>query len=177
MFSSPSCSCAGANESPRKVKTPEYRIGYANLKIAQPHEKLTVQVRPANRAARPADIVRLEAEVKDHSGNPAADAEVVLYAVDEGVLSLTGYETPDPLAFFNQPRGLGVATSLTLPTLLREDAPGVRLREQGLPRRRRKRRARVVERAAQKLRRDAILARDAAHGCGRPRTRRVQGAG
>ncbi len=43
--------------------------------------------------------------------------------MDEGVLSLTGYETPDPLAFFNQPRGLGVTTSLTLPTLLQEDAP------------------------------------------------------
>jgi uncharacterized protein YfaS (alpha-2-macroglobulin family) len=105
------------------VKTPEYRIGYANLKIARPNEKLTVQVRPGNRAARPADLVRLEAEVKDRAGNPAADAEVVLYAVDEGVLSLTGYETPDPLAFFSQPRGLGVTTSLTLPTLLREDSP------------------------------------------------------
>ncbi len=45
-----------------------------------------------------------------------------MYAVDEGVLSLTGYETPDPLEFFDRPRGLGVATSLTLPTLLREDA-------------------------------------------------------
>jgi uncharacterized protein YfaS (alpha-2-macroglobulin family) len=42
--------------------------------------------------------------------------------VDEGVLSLTGHPTPDPLAFFNEPRGLGVSTSLTLPTLLREDA-------------------------------------------------------
>ena len=61
--------------------------------------------------------------MKDNAGKPAADAEVVLYAVDEGVLSLTGYQTPDPLAFFNQPRGLAVATSLTLPTLLREDAP------------------------------------------------------
>jgi uncharacterized protein YfaS (alpha-2-macroglobulin family) len=33
----------GANESPRKVKTPEYRVGYANLKIARPHEKLAVR--------------------------------------------------------------------------------------------------------------------------------------
>ena len=49
--------------------------------------------------------------------------KLVLYAVDEGVLSLTAYETPDPLAFFKQPRGLSVSTYLTLPTLLREDAP------------------------------------------------------
>ena len=55
-------------------------------------------------------------------GKPAADSEVVLYAVDEGVLSLTDYKTPDPLAFFNQRRALEVQTNLTLPTLLKEDA-------------------------------------------------------
>ena len=112
----------GANESPRKIKAPEYRVGYANLKIAQPKKKLTISVKPASPSAKPGDTVKLEAEVKDSSGKPAADAELVLYAVDEGVLSLTAYATPDPLAFFNQPRGLSVSTSLTLPTLLREDA-------------------------------------------------------
>lgn len=113
----------GANESPRKIKTPEYRIGYANLKIAEPKSKLTVTVKPAAPSAKPGDTITLEAEVKDSDGKPAADAELVLYAVDEGVLSLTAYETPDPLTFFHQPRGLSVSTYLTLPTLLREDAP------------------------------------------------------
>ncbi|MDQ3626865.1 MAG: MG2 domain-containing protein, partial [Verrucomicrobiota bacterium] len=112
----------GANDSPRKVKTPEYRIGYCNLKVARPEDRLTVVVKPGNRTALPGERVQLEAEVRDLSGAAAADAEVTLYAVDEGVLSLTRYETPDALAFFNQPRGLGVSTSLTLPTLLREDA-------------------------------------------------------
>ncbi|HSV63551.1 MAG TPA: alpha-2-macroglobulin family protein, partial [Chthoniobacterales bacterium] len=51
----------------------------------------------------------------------AADSEVIVYAVDEGVLSLTGYKTPDPLSFFNARRRLAVQTSLTLPTLLKED--------------------------------------------------------
>ena len=64
----------------------------------------------------------MEAEVRDHAGKAAADAEVTLYAVDEGILSLTGYETPDPLAYFNQPRGLAVSTALTLPTMLKEEA-------------------------------------------------------
>ncbi|MFN2476736.1 MAG: alpha-2-macroglobulin [Chthoniobacterales bacterium] len=113
----------GANESPRKIKVPEYRIGYANLKVARPKQKLTVGVRPANRTALPGTQVQVDVEVRDVAGAAAADAEVTLYAVDEGVLSLTGYETPDALAFFDQPRGLGVSTSLTLPTLLREDAP------------------------------------------------------
>ncbi|HEX8281541.1 MAG TPA: MG2 domain-containing protein, partial [Chthoniobacterales bacterium] len=111
----------GAAESPRKVKTPEYRIGYANLKVARPKEKLAIRVSPAAPIRRPGENVQLEAEVRDWSGKPVADAELTLYAVDEGVLSLTGYETPDPLAYFNQPRGLSVSTALTLPTLLRED--------------------------------------------------------
>ncbi|MFL6540644.1 MAG: alpha-2-macroglobulin family protein, partial [Chthoniobacterales bacterium] len=111
----------GADESPRKVKTPEYRIGYANLKIERPKDKLAISVKPISPGARPGEKVQLDAELRDSGGQPAADAEVTLYAVDEGVLSLTGYETPDPLAFFNQPRGLGVTTALTLPTLLKED--------------------------------------------------------
>lgn len=113
----------GANDSPRKIKTPEYRIGYATLKVARPKEKLRVQVRSTKGTALPGEDVQLEAEVADFAEKAVADAEVTVYAVDEGVLSLTGYETPDPLAFFNQPRGLAVSTSLTLPTLLREDAP------------------------------------------------------
>ena len=111
----------GADDSPRKVKTPEYRIGYCNLEVALQKEKLAVSVKPAAQSSRPGEKVQVDAEVRDWSGKPAADAEVTLYAVDEGVLSLTGYETPDPLAFFDRPRGLGVSTSLTLPTLLRED--------------------------------------------------------
>jgi uncharacterized protein YfaS (alpha-2-macroglobulin family) len=112
----------GANDSPRKIKTPEYRIGYCELKVARPGDKLTVQVKPLSATAKPGEKVGIDADVRDAAGKPAGDAEVVLYAVDEGVLSLTDYKTPDPLAFFNQRRTLGVQTSLTLPTLLKEDA-------------------------------------------------------
>ena len=111
----------GANDSPRKIKAPEYRIGYCELRVARPGDKLTVQVKPLSAAAKPGDRVELEADVRDVKGKPAADSEIVLYAVDEGVLSLTDYKTPDPLAFFNQRRALGVQTNLTLPTLLKED--------------------------------------------------------
>jgi uncharacterized protein YfaS (alpha-2-macroglobulin family) len=112
----------GANDSPRKIKTPEYRIGYCELKVARPGDKLTVQVKPLSVTAKPGEKVGIDADVRDAAGKPAGDAEVVLYAVDEGVLSLTDYKTPDALAFFNQRRTLGVQTSLTLPTLLKEDA-------------------------------------------------------
>jgi uncharacterized protein YfaS (alpha-2-macroglobulin family) len=112
----------GANESPRKIKTPEYRIGYCEVKVARPNDKLSVTVKSAGPTARPGDNVQLDADVRDAAGKAAADSEVVLFAVDEGVLSLTGYKTPDPLTFFNQRRRLAVQTSLTLPTLLKEDA-------------------------------------------------------
>jgi uncharacterized protein YfaS (alpha-2-macroglobulin family) len=112
----------GANESPRKIKAPEYRIGYCEVKVARPNDKLAVTVKPNGPTAKPGDKVQLDAEVHDATGKAVADSEVVLFAVDEGVLSLTGFKTPDPLTFFNQRRRLAVQTSLTLPTLLKEDA-------------------------------------------------------
>lgn len=111
----------GANDSPRKFKSPEYRVGYCKLKVTRPDSKLTVYVKPDATSYRPGDLVSVGAQVLDFNGHPVANAEVTLYAVDEGVLSLMGYETPDPLTFFNQERALAVTTGLTLPTLLPED--------------------------------------------------------
>lgn len=111
----------GANDSPRKFKEPDYRVGFCQLKVTRPESKLTVYVNPEQKAYQPGNTVTVSAEVRDFNGKPRAGAEVTLYAVDEGVLSLTGYETPDPLAFFNKPLPLSVSTSLTLPSLLRED--------------------------------------------------------
>jgi uncharacterized protein YfaS (alpha-2-macroglobulin family) len=112
----------GANDSPRKVKAPEYRIGYCEVKVARSDDKLAVTVKPTNPTAKPGEKIQLDAEVRDAGGKPVADSEVVLFAVDEGVMSLTGYKTPDPLEFFNLRRPLGVQTSLTVPTLVKEEA-------------------------------------------------------
>jgi uncharacterized protein YfaS (alpha-2-macroglobulin family) len=111
----------GADASPRKFKAPEYRIGYCELRVLRRDAKLTVYVKTGEKAYRPGDDVSVAAEVLDFQGNPVPNAEVTLFAVDEGVLSLTGYETPDPLQFFNEPRPLNVSTALTLPALLSED--------------------------------------------------------
>lgn len=114
----------GADQSPRKFKAPEYRIGYCELKVSNPASKLSVYVRPEKKAYEPAQEVRVTAEVLDYLGKPVPNAEITLYAVDEGVLSLTGYALPDPLSYFNQPRSLSVTTALTLPALLNEDPEG-----------------------------------------------------
>ncbi len=111
----------GAQDSPRKFKEPDYRVGFCQIKVTRPESKLTVYVNPERKTYQPAQEVSVGAEVRDLTGKPRANAEVTLYAVDAGVLSLTGYETPDPLAFFMKPLPLSVTTSLTLPSLLRED--------------------------------------------------------
>jgi uncharacterized protein YfaS (alpha-2-macroglobulin family) len=111
----------GAADSPKKFKAPEYRVGYCKLKVLRPDAKLTVYVKPEAPSYRPGDQVRVGAQVLDFAGHPVENSEVTLYAVDEGVLSLMGYVTPDPLTFFNQERALAVTTGLTLPTLLSED--------------------------------------------------------
>lgn len=111
----------GTDESTHKTKSPDFRLGYIELKVTNPEAKLTVDVKPYRAEYEPAEEVAITAEVKDATGAPAANAEITLYAVDEGVLSLTGYTTPDPYAFFNTPRVLGVSTGLTLPKLLPED--------------------------------------------------------
>lgn len=111
----------GSEESARMVKAPDYRLGFCRLKVTNPKAKLLVHIEPERRDYEPAQEVHIMAQVKDAAGVPAPGAEVTLYAVDEGVLSLTGYTTPDPFAFFNAARPHAVETGLTLPKLLPED--------------------------------------------------------
>jgi uncharacterized protein YfaS (alpha-2-macroglobulin family) len=121
----------GAEKSPRKAPKPEFRIGFAELKVTRADAKLNVNVRAEAKAYQPGEQVRLAAHVLDFKNQPIENAEVTLYAVDEGVLSLTGYETPDPLGFFNQRRVLAVTTALTLPSLLSESADDRRFPNKG----------------------------------------------
>jgi uncharacterized protein YfaS (alpha-2-macroglobulin family) len=48
---------------------------------------------------------------------------VTLYAVDEGVLSLVGYETPDPSPVFAAPRPLKILTVETREAIAKVQSP------------------------------------------------------
>ena len=111
----------GHAESPRQFPQPEYRIGYCQLRVEQPEHRLDVSVTPSAREVRPGQPVSVKVAVLDHAARAVPDAEVTLYAVDEGVLSLTGYTTPDPFELFHRPLPLEVRTDISLPTLLPED--------------------------------------------------------
>ena len=110
----------GSQDSPKKFKMPEYRVGYTQVRIARPDAKLYVNVKPEHPQYQPGEQAAVVCEVRDVDGKPVANAEVTLWAADEGVLSLTGFETPDPLTFFSKLLRLDVSTGLTIEKLLKE---------------------------------------------------------
>ena len=118
----------GANGSPKAHKMPEFRVGYCALKVASDAHDLAVEVSPAKPEILPAETMDITAVIRDAKGTPVKDADVTLCAVDEGVLSLTRYETPDPAAFFHPLFNLGFSTFASFGDLLDEDAA---VRERG----------------------------------------------
>lgn len=75
---------------------PAFRLGYVELQVEDASKRLQVDVRANRDEFRPASKATIEVDVKDAAGN-ATQSEVTLWAVDYGVLSLTGYDTPDVL--------------------------------------------------------------------------------
>jgi alpha-2-macroglobulin len=99
---------------PQKARQPDtgaptFRAGYATLTIDRQSRRLTVAVKPSKERFAPGEHVDVDVEVRDAKGR-GARSEVTLYAVDEGVLSLVAYKTPDPVAVLNAPRPLRVST-------------------------------------------------------------------
>ncbi|HEY0018299.1 MAG TPA: MG2 domain-containing protein [Longimicrobium sp.] len=92
---------------------PTLRVGYTELRVTPEVKRLAVEVSPLQPEYRPGDSARIRVRVRDGAGRPQV-SEVTLWAVDEGVLSLTGYRTPDPLDLLYQPRGVGMRLASNL---------------------------------------------------------------
>jgi uncharacterized protein YfaS (alpha-2-macroglobulin family) len=92
---------------------PTVRVGYAELRVTPETKRLTVSVVPDKNEYRPGDTTRIALDVRNAT-KAGVKSEVTLWAVDEGVLSLTGYKTPDPLDLLYQPRGIGMTLASTL---------------------------------------------------------------
>lgn len=60
---------------------------------------------------KPGDILTMTY----HTDKPA---KIIVYAVDEGILQVAGYETPDPLSFFFDKQALQVTTQQTVDQIL-----------------------------------------------------------
>ncbi|HVT47002.1 MAG TPA: MG2 domain-containing protein [Vicinamibacterales bacterium] len=86
---------------------PSFRLGYAELKVEDTAKKLDVQVSADRHEYRPDNRAHVSVDVTDAASRPAA-SEVTLWAVDYGVLSLTGYDAPDVLHAVYQEKALQV---------------------------------------------------------------------
>lgn len=112
----------GSDDSPHVHKAADYRLGYCQIGVEDPAAELLTEVSAGDAEYyQPGEEIEFTAAVKDHQGNPVAGAEVTFYAVDEGVLSLTGYETPVPGDTFHADFPLSVWTGQSLGDLLPEN--------------------------------------------------------
>lgn len=111
----------GAAESERKIKEPKLRLGYCELTVENQRDRLEVAIRESSESYRPGTEMTLIGNVKSADGTPAGGAEVTLYAVDEGTLAVMGYDTPDPMAFFYDPRRLSVDAGTSFETFISEN--------------------------------------------------------
>ena len=89
---------------------PSFRLGYVELQVEDASKRLTIAVAGNKQEYRPANAARIALTVKDHEGRGTA-SEVTLWAVDYGVLSLTGYRTPDVLRSVYVEKALQVMNS------------------------------------------------------------------
>jgi uncharacterized protein YfaS (alpha-2-macroglobulin family) len=89
---------------------PIVKMGYATLKIDQVARRLKVDVKPLKKTYRPGQEVVVDLQTRDANGK-AIKSELTVFAADEGVLSLVGYKTPNPMSVFYAERGLSIRTS------------------------------------------------------------------
>ncbi|MDZ4289713.1 MAG: MG2 domain-containing protein, partial [Prosthecobacter sp.] len=111
----------GSDASPKAHKMPEYKAGYCQIEVDSKLKELTVAVAPEREEVRPGDTLNVTATVTDFQSKPVSGAEVTLYAVDEGVLSLMQHKTPDPSAYFHAPQPLGIDNFTSFDDLLPEE--------------------------------------------------------
>ncbi|MBR1419344.1 MAG: hypothetical protein IJ576_10305, partial [Synergistaceae bacterium] len=74
-------------------------IGLANLKLDLAEYKLDVNLN-ADAKTEPAGKFDVELELRDDDGKPVKNADIAIALVDDSVLNLTGYKTPDLLNHF-----------------------------------------------------------------------------
>lgn len=92
-----------------ELSKPQAKVGYISLKVVPNEKRLLIELSTNKRKYKPSEDVEVQIRVKDVK-NKGVRSEVVLWAVDEGVLSLTSYQTPDLLSDFYGLRPLDVIT-------------------------------------------------------------------
>lgn len=86
----------------KDIYKPTVKIGYTVLNVKKDHKRLRIAVKANKLRCRPGERINLRLKVQDKGGR-GVSSELSVYVVDEGVLSLIGYATPNPFgAFYNR---------------------------------------------------------------------------
>ncbi len=109
---------------------PTVRVGYAQLRVERKSKRLAVQLTPDGSERRPRDKVRVALHVTDWKGQ-GVPSQVTVWAVDEGVLRLTGYQVPDLVEAVHPLRGLSVRLGEPLVHLVQRKLYGEKGLESG----------------------------------------------
>jgi uncharacterized protein YfaS (alpha-2-macroglobulin family) len=84
---------------------PDFRTAYKEVAIAADSHRLKVDIAPSKLEVHPGEELDADVRVAGADGR-GLRAAVTFYAVDEGVLMLTSYKTPDPLPAFAEHKRL-----------------------------------------------------------------------
>lgn len=87
---------------------PQSKIGYVNLNVIPNDKRLATTLKTNAKKYEPGQQVVVDVSTKVRG--KAVPAEVVVMAVDEGILALTNYQTPDLFGFFYASSALSVFT-------------------------------------------------------------------
>ncbi|MCX5797496.1 MAG: MG2 domain-containing protein [Elusimicrobia bacterium] len=106
-------SAAEYAEDGSDLAKPQVKFGYVDLSVDPGGRRLKVSAASDRQEYRPRGTVTVSLRASDETGRAAAGAELTVFAVDEGVLALTGYQTPDVFSDFygNRPLLVGTADS------------------------------------------------------------------
>lgn len=99
----------GAPATGADLAGPDFRFGWTELRVNEDAHRLKVNITEPKSEYQPGSIVESDVVVRDQQGRPVETA-LTFYVVDEGVLALTSYATPDPLPAFLKRRRLSVFT-------------------------------------------------------------------
>ena len=112
----------GSDDSPHIHRSADYRLGYCQLDVDDPSSKLSISIDSGDAEYyQPGEQVEVTATITNFDNASVEGAEVTLWAVDEGVLSLTDHQTPDPHDLFHEAFSLSVSTGQSLGDLLPEN--------------------------------------------------------
>lgn len=120
----------GGHETGRDPNRPGVKVGLVQLSVEKKSKRLEVTLKPEKPTYEPGQDVAVDLNVKDWKGQPV-EAQLTVYAVDEAVLRLTGYQVPDPITAIFPDQGLSARVGEPLIHLIGARSYGEKGEESG----------------------------------------------